>query len=56
MKRPNEAPPAPEVVRPAPGEGEPPHMPSADQPFFDESLRASARSLGRLIRGRRKTQ
>jgi hypothetical protein len=56
MKRPNEAPPAPEVVPPAASEGEPPPMPSDDQPFYDESLRASARSLGRLIRERRKTQ
>ncbi|HEY0015858.1 MAG TPA: hypothetical protein VGC13_06045 [Longimicrobium sp.] len=56
MKRPNEAPPAAEAVRPVPSEGEPPPMPSDDQPFYDESLRASARSLGRLIRGRRKTQ
>jgi hypothetical protein len=29
-------------------------MPSEDQPFFDESLRASVRSLGRLVRNRRK--
>jgi hypothetical protein len=31
-----------------------PPMPSADQPFYDDSLRASMRSLGRLIRNRRK--
>lgn len=30
-------------------------VPSEDQPFFDESLRASMRSLGRLIQKRRKT-
>jgi hypothetical protein len=34
--------------------GELPPAPSADQPFYDESLRASMRSLGRLIQGRRK--
>lgn len=28
---------------------------SDDQPFFDESLRASMRSLGRLLHKRRKT-
>lgn len=31
-----------------------PPMPSADKPFYEESLRASMRSLGRLIRSRRK--
>lgn len=40
-------------VRPAAHTGEP--LPaSEDQPFFDESLRASMRSLGRLIQKRRK--
>jgi len=29
-------------------------VPSEDQPFYDESLRASMRSLGRLIQKRQK--
>ena len=29
-------------------------IPSEDQPFYDESLRASMRSLGRLLERRRK--
>ena len=51
----SETPPA-EVVHSATGAGadEPPPMPSEDQPYFDESLRASLRSLGKLIRARRK--
>lgn len=53
----SEAPPA-EVTHPASGAGtgELPPMPSEDQPYFDESLRASLRSLGKLIRARRKPQ
>lgn len=43
------------AVRPTAHAGELPAMPSEDQPFFDESLRASMRSLGRLIQKRRKT-
>lgn len=31
-------------------------MPSPDQQFYDESLRASVRSLGNLIQKRRKTE
>jgi hypothetical protein len=55
MKRLNEAPPA-EEVRPAVSEaGERIDAPSEDQQFFDESLRASTRSLGRLIKERRKS-
>jgi hypothetical protein len=38
----------------APPAGELPPMPSEDQPYFDESLRASVLSLGRLIQKRRK--
>lgn len=41
-------------VRPAAHAGELP-APSPDQPFYDESLRASMRSLGRLLQKRRKT-
>lgn len=41
------------VARPAAHAGEP-LTPSTDQPFFDESLRASMRSLGRLLQKRRK--
>jgi hypothetical protein len=39
---------------PAAHVGELPPAPSADQPFYDESLRASMRSLGRLLQKRRK--
>ncbi len=56
MKRRDPTPPAAEVVRPVSDVGEAPPMPSQDQPFYDESLRASVRSLGRLIQGRRKTE
>jgi hypothetical protein len=42
------------AVRAAAPAGELPPAPSEDQPYFDESLRASMRSLGRLIRQRRK--
>lgn len=55
MKRLDEAPAAAEVVRPEPAPDELSPAPSDDQQFFDESLRASVRSLGRLIRGRRKS-
>lgn len=41
-------------VRPAAHVAPAPLPPSEDQPFYDESLRASMRSLGRLIRNRRK--
>jgi hypothetical protein len=56
MKRLDQTPPAAEVVRPAPDAGEAPPMPSPDQQFYDESLRASVRSLGSLIQKRRKTE
>lgn len=42
------------AARPVAHAGELPLTPSEDQPFFDESLRASMRSLGRLIQKRRK--
>lgn len=54
MKPNREVPPSAQVSRPAAHAGELASMPSEDQPFFDESLRASMRSLGRLIRNRRK--
>ncbi|HST61009.1 MAG TPA: hypothetical protein VLK84_20060 [Longimicrobium sp.] len=43
-------------VRAAAHAGKLPPMPSEDQPFFDESLRASMRSLGRLLQKRRNAQ
>jgi hypothetical protein len=51
----SETPPA-EIVRPAAeaAAGELPPMPSEDQPYFNESLRASLQGLGKLIRARRK--
>lgn len=55
MKPLRETPPL-EVVRPPVEAGELPPMPSEDQPDFDESLRASLRSLGKLIRARRKPE
>jgi hypothetical protein len=54
MKPIREVPPSAPAVQPAAYAGELPPMPSEDQPFFDESLRASMRSLGRLVRNRRK--
>ncbi|HYW11039.1 MAG TPA: hypothetical protein VE871_03755 [Longimicrobium sp.] len=54
MKPMYDASPFAEAVRPAAHAGKLPPMPSEDQPFFDESLRASIRSIGRLIRSRRK--
>ncbi|HEX6042592.1 hypothetical protein [Longimicrobium sp.] len=42
------------AVQPAPHAAPAPLPPSEDQRFFDESLRASMRSLGRLIQNRRK--
>jgi hypothetical protein len=54
MKTIRDASPPAGAVRPAAHAGELPPMPSEDQPFFDESLRASMRSLGRLVRQRRK--
>lgn len=56
MKRLAQTPPAAEVIRPAPDAGDAPSMPSQDQQFYDESLRASVRSLGNLIQKRRKTE
>jgi hypothetical protein len=56
MKRLDQTPSAAEVVPPAPDVGEAPPMPSQDQKFYDESLRASVRSLGNLIQKRRKTE
>ena len=55
MKRLDEAPATADVARPVRDTGEIYPAPSDDQQFFDESLRASVRSLGRLIRGRRKS-
>jgi hypothetical protein len=54
MKTIRDASPPGKPVRPAAHAGELPPAPSEDQPYFDESLRASMRSLGRLIRNRRK--
>jgi hypothetical protein len=45
---------APGAARPAAHVGDVPPMHSEDQPFYDESLRASMRSLGRLLQKRRK--
>ena len=56
MKPPEVVPSSAEVVRPVRDESGLPPMPSEDQPFFDQSLRASVRSLGRLIQKRRKVQ
>jgi hypothetical protein len=54
MKRIRDAAAPAKPVRPAAHAGELLPAPSADQPYFDESLRASMRSLGRLIQKRRK--
>jgi hypothetical protein len=56
MKRLDQTPPSAEVVPVSPDPGEAPPMLSEDQPFYDESLRASVRSLGKLIQKRRKTE
>ncbi len=56
MKPMRDAAPFAEAVRPAAHAGKLPPMPSEDQPFFDESLRASMRSLGRLLQKRRKAE
>jgi hypothetical protein len=56
MKRLGQTPPSAEVVRASTHPGEAPPMPSEDQPFFDESLRASVRSVGRSIKNKRKTE
>lgn len=54
MKPIRDASPSSEAARLAAKAGKLPPMPSEDQPFFDESLRASMRSLGRLLQKRRK--
>lgn len=36
--------------------GELPPLPSADQRFFDQSLRAGVRSMGEILRKRRERQ
>jgi hypothetical protein len=46
---------AAEVAPPLPGDAESaPPLPSPDQRFFNESLRAGVRSLGSLVRERKK--
>ena len=42
------------AAKPAAHRGDLLPRPSEDQPFYDESLRASMRSLGRLLERRRK--
>lgn len=55
MDRVDYTPPDAELDRPPPGSGEVPLMHSDDQQFYEESLRASVRTLGRLVQKRRKT-
>jgi hypothetical protein len=45
-----------DIATPAADESRLPAMPSDDQAFFNESLRASAKSIGRLVQKRRKAQ
>lgn len=56
MKPMRDASPFAQAVRPSARAGQLPPMPSEDPPFFDESLRASVRGLGRLLQKRRKAE
>jgi hypothetical protein len=56
MKQIRETPAAADIDAPPPDPAGAPPIPSPDQRFYDESLRASVRSLGRVIQGRRKTE
>jgi hypothetical protein len=56
VRRLDEAPAPPKIAKPErrPESSVPPEMPSPDQVYFNESLRAATRGMGRLIRDRRK--